>query len=123
MSSAVLLALMAGPLPAQELPVLYLPLDGTPEPALSAPGVKLAADGGLAFEAGVVGEGALVTDDCRYAVGEAFPATGGTFAAWIRPRWAGSPQCSHPPPAAGRSAPRSNPARGRTSARRRSRDR
>jgi hypothetical protein len=37
----------------------------------------------------VVGEGALVTDDCRYAVGEAFPATGGTFAAWIRPRWAG----------------------------------
>ncbi|MBM3501178.1 MAG: LamG domain-containing protein, partial [Armatimonadetes bacterium] len=74
---------------AQDLPVLYVPFDGTTDPALSAAGVGPLSVGEVGFEAGMVGEGALIDEDCRYDVGGAFPVADGTFAAWILPRWAG----------------------------------
>ena len=82
--------LLGGTAAAQDHPVLYLPFDNTCDPALAAAGVKLSSTGEVGFEPGVMGEGALINADCRYDVGRAFPVSGGTFAAWIKPSWPGS---------------------------------
>jgi hypothetical protein len=90
MLSLLLTAVVVSPAFAQDPLVLYVPFDGTCEAALAAPGVKVSSAGEVGFAEGMLGQGAVITADCRYAVGDAFPVSGGTFAAWIKPSWPGN---------------------------------
>lgn len=80
---------------AQDQPILYLCLDRTLQPAVAARGVALSSAGEIEFEAGILGEGALINADLRFLVGGLFPVPAGTFAAWIKPKWSGDDPTSH----------------------------
>ena len=75
--------------------VLYAPLDGTPQPVLGAPAVRVASAGDLSFVPGLLGQALDLTGDCRYDVGGAFPVKSGTFAVWIKPHWAPGDPATH----------------------------
>ncbi|MGQ9732671.1 MAG: hypothetical protein ACUVX8_15545, partial [Candidatus Zipacnadales bacterium] len=83
-------ALLTALASSQDVPLLYLPFDGSCEPVTFGKAVQLSAVGEIAFEKGLLGEAVRLVADCRYDVGGAFPVTAGTFAAWIRPSWPGS---------------------------------
>lgn len=82
-----------------QVPLLYVPFDGTPEPALRAGGGNPPGAGsvgpGLAYVSGRRGQAVTITADCRIPSAGTFHPESGTVAFWVRPHWAGSEARNH----------------------------
>lgn len=95
--TSCLLALLAANGPsATPAPLLYLPLDGTPQAATSGGASQpSAADAGLDFRPGMRGKCVRLTADCRFPSQGNFNPKAGTIAFWVRPAWAGTDKTGH----------------------------
>jgi hypothetical protein len=82
-------------------PLLYLPFDGSPQPALAAPApgptasAPTSAGPGLAFVPGRRGQALTIRADCRLPSAGNLRREAGTVAFWIRPDWAGDDARNH----------------------------
>ena len=74
----------AGPSLA-EPPLLYLPMDGSADPAVSAAVARPLGGSLLEFRDGVRGQAARLDADCRLLAPGCFRAEAGTIACWLRP--------------------------------------
>lgn len=68
-----------------ETPLLYLPFDGDPQPAVSAGPVQVQGGGLLEYRDGLRGRAARLDADCRLAAPACLHAAAGTVACWLRP--------------------------------------
>ena len=95
MMQTLLLVLLPSALAAQEDLLLYVPFDGTSEPALGTIATRGPSDASLPNVTGLLGQAVDLVGDCAYEVGAAFPREQGTFAVWVRPHWTGGDPIAH----------------------------